>query len=203
MFKNKIILLSIIFVICCAPTKSISTQTFMSSDQIQNTLLNGLILISVALIGAYIYRQTQFRSFLLQKRIEIYSTFLAESEKCQRNACTSILNTITNKDKFDENQIPSIIANIYWPMIISQFSVKLILQKKYRIKFKEIIRKLPTLTIHDHTLIKGEKSKINEIENCFKEIESILEISIDNTQKIIPLSIKRSTIQSLWRKDKH
>jgi len=116
--------------------------------QIQNTLLNGSILIIVALIGAILYRQTQFKTFLLQKRIEIYSFFLSEAEKCQRNVDTSILNTTMNKNEFDESKIPSIIAQLYWPMTISQFSVTLILDKKYRPKFKEIMKKLSEFTIN-------------------------------------------------------
>jgi hypothetical protein len=78
-----------------------------------------------------------------------------------------------------------IVTKIFWPLITKQYSVKLILDSKYQNEFDEIIRKLTSLTIHDHMADKDDL-KIQEIEDLFARIEVIFINSINRTKSFLP-----------------
>ncbi len=146
-------------------------------------MLQFLGIILSALIAAILYRNTEFRKYLLKQRIDTFSSFLKEAEPCRRNAVTSIFAAQLNKDEFDFNKLPNKIAELFWPIIINQFSVKLLLEPDHRSKFDEEIKKLSGLTIHAHMANK-EELDIDAVENVFKNIEIIMRESIDKTKSV-------------------
>jgi|GEM_PF-2571384 len=128
-------------------------------------------------------RHTEFKKYLLQKRIDIFSDFLSTAEPCRRNALISIFTAQLDKKNFDEQKIPDLISEIYWPIILKQFHSSLILGKRQRKKFKEHIKNLSSLTIESY-ISDPKDVKTSEIENIFKDIEKIFEKSIDRTKSI-------------------
>ena len=116
-------------------------------------MLQFLGIILSALIAALLFRHTEFKKYLLKKRIETFSIFLEEAEPCRRNAITSAMNAILDKKNFKETDLPHIIAKTYWPIILKQFSVKLILEKDHRKDFESIMKQLSLITIGAHMCI--------------------------------------------------
>ena len=103
-------------------TQSPDSETNISKqlDQIQNELRtrsNSKVVISFlagiagAIIAAFLYRETQFKKYLLEKRIDVYSDFLKEADVCRRNGLTSIMQAQLDNENFDQQEIPQKILS--------------------------------------------------------------------------------------------
>lgn len=184
--------------ICSAQTDPIQSTKADSTGLAKNTSVQKIkssfvkwehvIPLMIGILLGYVGRQTEFKKYLLQKRIDSYSDFLKEAEICRRDALSSILAAQLQKNEFDHNShndLPMTVTKIFWPLITKKYSVKLVLDVKYQNEFEEIIRKLTSLTIHDH-VADTEDLKIQEIEALFARIEVIFINSINRTKSFIP-----------------
>jgi len=163
-------------------TESIDNNIKSKNDKRFNYTTHLITLIVGILLGLF-SRHTEFKKYLLQKRIDIFSDFLSTAEPCRRDALTSIFAAQLDKENFDKQKIPELISKIYWPIILKQFHSSLILGKKQRRKFREHIKSLTSLTIESY-ISEPKDVKTSEIENIFKDIEKIFEKSIDRTKSI-------------------
>jgi hypothetical protein len=136
-----------------------------------------LLPLAIGILLGNVGRQTEFKKFLLQKRIDIFSDFLKEAEICRRDAITSIFFAQLRKDDFDPNNLPRIVTTIFWPILMKKNAAKLILDDKFQTEFEEIIQKINSLTIRDY-IANADDLKIQEIENLFDRIEVIFTKSI-------------------------
>ncbi|MFH1942330.1 MAG: hypothetical protein ABIL68_09520 [bacterium] len=106
------------------------------------------------------------------------------------------MNAILDKKNFKETDLPHIIAKTYWPIILKQFSVKLILEKDHRKDFESIMKQLSLITIGAHISKPGDL-EIQEIENLFRNIELLMYVSIQQTKTFIPEKIKNISTKLL------
>ncbi len=99
-----------------------------------------LVTLIVGVLIGLSSRHTEFKKYLLQKRIDIFSDFLSTAEPCRRDAVTSIFAAQFDKKKFNEQKIPELISTIYWPLILKQFHSSLILEEKQKKNLKNILK---------------------------------------------------------------
>lgn len=149
-------------------------------------LFSHIIVLIVGIVLGLLARQTEFKKYLLQKRIEIYSDFLEKSEVCRRDGITSIFRAHLDKENYDLKDLPNIITKAYWPIILKKLSTKMLLQDRYKTEFEKTINEIQSLTIDCH-ISDPKNLKIKDIEKSFLNIESIFEKSINKTVSFFKL----------------
>jgi len=155
-------------------------------------LITSILALIIGFVVGLLTRQTEFKKFLLQKRIDMFTAFLEDAEICRRKAISSIVQTQINKDNFNSNDLPHIITTIYKPFILKKQAIALILQKTLRVEFNNIIKNISALTLISH-MSDPKDVETNKIEIQFKNLEKLFQISIDHTISFIQLNNQLET----------
>ncbi len=120
---------------------------FFGETKLVEIFLTGLVALLGAFIGARYERTTQHRSWLLERRAEIFTEFLRVLAKCVDEA--SILLQKTSAPSFPSEQksleIQQKFLEIYQPAYDSARIVRLFLQEESRGTFEELVSEIYSL----------------------------------------------------------
>ena len=153
--------------------------------------MSGLIAGGLALagvwIGSLLNRQTQHRTWLLEKRAEAFPEFLQRIEKC----LLYVSSVLENEDDSLETKIK--ITELYFPVSYQVNIIKIYISPETRGEFSQL-----TKEIWGH--YSGLSRKENNKNPIYKRLERIQEIFENNIQE--PKSIFGSIFELFHRKKK-
>ena len=159
-----------------------------------------LIVIVTALLAAYLYRETEFKKFMLQKKIELFSVFLTTAKICEGDAMWSIIAVKLDKKEKDVMELSKTINDILSPLRLNLYNAKLLLNNSHRLILETSFEQIKSLIIVSYT----EKStKISEIQSEFNKIENMFIDSLNETKKITPISNITKALRELFQKNKN
>ncbi len=132
-------------------------------------IAGGLALVGVW-VGSFLNRQTQHRTWLLEKRAEVFPEFLQRIEK----SLLYVSRVLENEDDSLETRIK--ITELYFPVSYQVNIIKLYISPKSRAEFSQL-----TKEIWGH--YSGLTPKENNKSPIYKRLERIQEIFEENIEE--------------------